>query len=176
MPCLIIYIFNEVKQRILFYSNVVTAICWHEKHPDLLRGMHSPLVAFSLTFRSFSLSLTVFVPMICLNDVFLLKAMTGVALNAFPNVLLTFNICQCLSLTSLIFSKVGLHATENGIMFFRTESVLFNRVDLSKLSTFLVWLRMMLSLYPFPVNPLTKSLECFCVLQKLSKHSLLLML
>ena len=32
--------------------------------------------------------------MICLSDVFLRKAMTGVALNKFPNVLLIFNICN----------------------------------------------------------------------------------
>ena len=42
------------------------------------------------------------------------KAMTGVALNTLPNVLLIFNICQCL-IISLIFGKVGLYVTKNGI-------------------------------------------------------------
>ena len=37
---------------------------------------------------------------------------------------------------SLIFGKVGLYVTENGITFFRTASVLFKSVDLSILSTF----------------------------------------
>ena len=75
------------------HENVVVAtICWHERHRDVLHWMHSPSVAFSLTFRSFSLSLIVFVPMICFNDVFLRKAMTGVALNTFPHILLIFII------------------------------------------------------------------------------------
>ena len=43
---------------------------------------------------------------------------------------------------SLIFGKVGLYVTENG-----TALVLFNRVDLSRLSTFLTWFQMMFSLY-----------------------------
>ena len=92
-------------------NTVVAIICWHERHRDVLHGMHSPLVTFCLTFSSFWLCLIVFVPMICLNDVFLRKAMTDVALNAFPNVLKMFNICQCLLIISLIFVKVGLHVT-----------------------------------------------------------------
>ena len=57
------------------FANVVIAIiCWQERHRD---GMHSALVAFFLTFRSFWLSLIIFVPFICLNDVFLRKTMTG---------------------------------------------------------------------------------------------------
>ena len=55
----------------------VAIICWHERHGDLLHGMYSPLVAFCLNFTSFWLSLIVFVPMICLYDIFLRKAMTG---------------------------------------------------------------------------------------------------
>ena len=63
--------------------------------------------------------------------------MTRVALNTSPNVLLLIiNICQCLLMISLIFGKVGLYVTENGITFFRTASVLFKSVDLSILSTF----------------------------------------
>ena len=61
-----------------------------ERHRDVLHGMHSPIVAVWLTFRSFWQCLIVFVQMICLNDVFLLKAMTGVALNIFLNVFLIF--------------------------------------------------------------------------------------
>ena len=61
------------------FSNVVVAlICWHERHGDVLYGMHSPVVAF------------------CLNNEFLLKAITGVALNSFSNVLvqalMSFNL------------------------------------------------------------------------------------
>ena len=63
-------------------SNVVVdIICWHERHCDVLHGMHSPLVIFSLIS-----CLIVFLPIVCLNDVFLRKAVTGVALNTFPNV------------------------------------------------------------------------------------------
>ena len=40
------------------------------------------------------------------NDVFLWKAVTGVALNAAPNVLLIFNTCQCLLIISHIFGKM----------------------------------------------------------------------
>ena len=132
-------------------SNVVTAIiCWYDRYRDVLHGIHSPLVTFCLTFRSFCLWLIVFAPMICLDDVFLRKAMTGVALNTFLNVLLIFNICQCLLINCLIFDKVGLYVTENGITFFRTALVLFNRIDLSRLSTFLIWFWMLFSLYPVP--------------------------
>ena len=49
--------------------------------------------------------------------------MTGVALNTFPNVLLICNICQRLLIISLIFGKVGLYVTENGIMFFGIELI-----------------------------------------------------
>ena len=66
--------------------------------------------------------------MICLSDVFLRKGITGAALNTFPNVLLIFNKCQCLLTIYLIFSKVELCVTENGIKFFRTALVLLNRV------------------------------------------------
>ena len=52
---------------------VVATICWLERHRDVLHGMHSPLVAFCLTFRSFWLSLIVFLSMICLNDVFFVE-------------------------------------------------------------------------------------------------------
>ena len=65
--------------------------------------------------------------------------MIGVALNIFPNVLLIFNICQCLLIISLIFGKVALYVTENGITFFRTALVLFSRVDISRLSAFSIW-------------------------------------
>ena len=123
--------------------------------------MHSPLVTFYLTFRSFWLCLIVFVPIICLNDVFMRKAMTSVALNTFLTVLLIFNICQCLLIISLIFGKVGVYVTENGIKFFRTGLVFFNRVDLSRLSTFSIWFRMMLTLHTFFTNRLIKSFECF---------------
>ena len=131
-------------------SNIVAAIiCWYEGHRDVLHGMHSPLVTFCLTFRGSWLWLIMFVPMISLNDVFLWKAMTGVTLNTFANVLLIFNICQCLLVISLIFGKIGLYVTENGITIFRTALVLFNRVDLSRLSTFSIWFRMIYSLYSF---------------------------
>ena len=44
--------------------------------------------------------------MIFLKDVFLWKAMTGVALNTFPNALLIFDIYQCLLRISVIFAKL----------------------------------------------------------------------
>ena len=52
--------------------------------------------------------------LIYLNDVFLRKAVTGAALNTFPNVLLIFFICKCLLIISLVFGKVGLYVTETG--------------------------------------------------------------
>ena len=77
--------------------------------------------------------------MLCLNDVFLRKSMTGVALITFPNVLLIFNICQCLLIISLIFGNVLLYVTENGITIFGTALGLFNSVDLSRLSSSSIW-------------------------------------
>ena len=53
-------------------------------------------------------------PLIYLNDVFLRKAVTGAALNTFPNVLLIFHMCHCLLIISLVFGKVGLYVTETG--------------------------------------------------------------
>ena len=53
--------------------------------------------------------------LIYLNDVFLRKAVTGAALNTFPNVLLIFHMCQCLLIISLVFGKVGLYFTETGV-------------------------------------------------------------
>lgn len=84
--------------KIYFVSvlpNVVVAVtCWHKRHRDLLQGMHSPLVAFYLTFRSSSLCLIVFLPTICLNGVFLRKAVTDVTLNTSPNISLIFNVIE----------------------------------------------------------------------------------
>ena len=65
--------------------------------------------------------------------------------------------------------NAGIYVRENGITFFCTASVLFNRVDLSKLSTFSIWFQMMFSLYPFATNQLTKSLECFLYLSKVER-------
>ena len=72
----------------------------------------------------------------------------------------------------LIFGKVVLYVTENGIAFLDTASVLFNKVDLAKLSTLLIWFGIMFSLNPFSTNRLTKTLDAFCIHQKLSKHVL----
>ena len=126
----------------MLWNILFAIICWHERHCDVLRGMHSSLITFCLTFRSVWLWLIAFAPMTCLNDVFLKKAMIGVALKKFPNVLLIFNISQCLLIISLIFvtcyllfdiwSKVWLYVTENGTKFFCTALVLFNRVYLSR--------------------------------------------
>ena len=161
----------------------IAIICWHEKHLDVLHVIHSPLVTFCLTFKlqltfclTFCLWLIVFVAMISLNDVFLRKVMTVGALNTFPNVLLIFDICQCLLIIFPIFGKVGLYVTENGIRFFRNGLVLFNRVDLSRLSNFSSWLRMIFSVYPFSTNRLTKSFECFLYSSKVEKHVFFLML
>ena len=71
-------------------------------------------------FQKYLLWLIVFVPMICLNDVFLWKAITGVCLNTFPNVLLIFNIFHCLLIIYLIFGKVGLNVNKNGIKLIST--------------------------------------------------------
>ena len=120
---------------------------------------------FAWPLNVFWLWLIVFEPMICLNDVFLRKAVIGVALNTFPNLLLISNICQCLLINFVEFGKIGLYVTKNGITIFRTTLVLFNRVDLSGLSTFSIWFQMMLSLYSFFTNRFTKSFECFLYLK-----------
>ena len=67
--------------------------------------------------------------MICLNDIFLLKVVTSVALNTILNVLLIFNISQSFLIISLIFGKAGLYVTKNGITPLRTELVLFDRIE-----------------------------------------------
>ena len=132
----------------------------YERHRDVVHEMHSSLVTYCLTLRSFWLWLIVIVPIICLSDVFLRKAMTAVALNPFPNVLLIFNICQCLLIIFLWYLLKLDYVTENGITFFCTALVLFNRVDPSILSTFSIWFRMKFSLDPFWTNRSTKSFEC----------------
>ena len=75
---------------------------------------------------------------------------------------------------SLIISKVGRYVTKNGTMFFGVSSVLFNKVDLSKLPTFSIWLQMMFSLYPFSSNLLTKSVECFLYSSKVEQTCFIL--
>ena len=150
-------------------NTVVAIICWHERHRHLLHGMHFPLVTFCLLFRS-----TVFVPVVCLNDVFLWKAMNVVALNTFSDVLLIFNTYQCLLIISLIFGKVGLYVTKNGITFFRTVWVLFNRLEFSRLATFWIWIGMMFSLYPFSINRSTKSFEYFLYSSKVEQTHFIL--
>ena len=155
-------------------SNVVVAInFWHESHRDVLHDLHSFLATFCLTFRSFRLWLIVFVPMMCLKDVFLWKAMAGVALSTFPNALLMFNISQFSLIIYQIFSKVGLHVTENRITFFHTALVLFNRAGFARLSTFLIWFKL-LSLYPFSTNRLTKSFESFLHSSKIEQTRFIL--
>ena len=117
---------------------VVAIICWNERH-DVLHGMYSPLVQFRLICRSFWLWFIVFAPMTCPNDVFLRKAVTSVSLNTAPNVLLIFNICQCLLIIPHIFDKNVLCVTKYGVKFFRTVLVLLNRAYLFRLSNFSIW-------------------------------------
>ena len=51
-------------------SNVLVAIiCWCERHCDVLHGMHSPLVAFHLTFRRFCLCLILLISLIPLKTI-----------------------------------------------------------------------------------------------------------
>ena len=89
--------------------NVLVAITFsHEKHRNVFRGIYSHFLTFYLTFRSFWLSLIVFAPIVCLNDVYLQKDMIAVVLNPSLNVLLIFNMCQCLLIISLIFGIIGL--------------------------------------------------------------------
>ena len=88
-------------------SNVVVVIiCWHERHCDLWSAFSFSCIL--LNFRNSWLCLIIFLYIICLNELFWRKAMTGVALNTFPNVLFILNICQCLLIISLInFGKDG---------------------------------------------------------------------
>ena len=112
MRCILIFYFFWALANV-----VVAVICWHERHCDVLHGIHSPLIAFCFTWRSFWLSLIVFVPISYLSKVFLRKTLTGVTLNTFPNLLLIFNICKCLLMISLIFCKIGLYASKNEVTF-----------------------------------------------------------
>ena len=85
-------------------SNVVVAIiCWDERHRDVLHGTHFP--SFSHILFVLQKFLVGSEWIILFKDVFLQKDKTGVALNTFPNVLLIFNICQCLLVYSLIFGN-----------------------------------------------------------------------
>ena len=85
-------------------SNVVVAIiCWDERHRDVLHGMH--FSSFSHILFDLQKFLVGSECMVLFKDVFLRKDKTGVALNTFPNVLLIFNICQCLLVYSLIFGN-----------------------------------------------------------------------
>ena len=172
----------------------VAIISWHERHHNVLHGMHSSLVAFCLAFRSShwrcsiknlffkflqylqkntsveslfkfikwdsnaivllktyfkehlqttasessasSDCLNCIYTMVCLNEAFLWNAINGTALNASSNVLLMLNI-KC-----LIFGAWWgfTYVTENGITYhFRTVLLLFNRFDLFRMSTFLIW-------------------------------------
>ena len=95
--------------------------------------------------------------------------MTGVALNTFPNVLLIFNVCQCLLIVSMILGKVELYVTKNAITFLSAALVLFDRADLSRLSTFSIWFRMTFSLCLFQQIVYQSH-------QKLSKRVIFLML
>ena len=92
---------------------------------------------FCLAFRGFWLCLIVFVPMTYINEVFLWKAMIGVALNTFPNVLLILEINHWLLIVSVIFVKVRhivLKMESNyWKMFFCTALILFKRAGLPKL-------------------------------------------
>ena len=100
--------------------------------------------------------------------------MAGFGLNTFPNVLLIFNICYCLIIISLIFGEVLIYVTVNRIPFFRTALVLFNRVDLSRVSTFFIWFRMMFSLYPLFTNLLTMLFECVLYSSKVEQTRFIL--
>ena len=104
----IIYILSSFS-FVWVLPNVLVAITFsHEKHRNVFRGIYSHFLTFCLTFRSFWLSLIVFAPIVCLNDVYLQKAMISVVLNPSMNVFLIFNMCQCLLIISLIFGIIGL--------------------------------------------------------------------
>ena len=104
----IIYIISSFS-FVWVLPNVLVAITFsHEKHRNVFRGIYSHFLTFCLTFRSFWLSLIVFAPIVCLNDVYLQKAMISVVLNPSMNVFLIFNMCQCLLIISLIFGIIGL--------------------------------------------------------------------
>ena len=99
------------------------------------------------------------------NYVFLRKAMTGVALNTFPSILLIFNICQCRLIASLIFDKVRLFVTKNVITFFRIASDLFNRIFFN----FFELVSNDVFFYPFSTSHLTKLFECFLYTSKVEQ-------
>ena len=136
---------------------------------DVLHGMHSSLNTFCLTVRNFWLSLYLYQCFV-LTMYFYGRLWLVLLWIHFRMYYWYFNICQCLLIISLIFGKVGLYVTENGITFFNTVLVLFNRIDLSILSTFSISFRMMFSLYLFSTNCLTKSFECFLYSSKVYKY------
>ena len=115
--------------------------------------MHSPLVTFCLSFRSFWLCLTVVVPMK------VMKVITRVALNTFPNLQLIFNICKCLSTISYLL-KLDIMLTKLELCF-------------SALTHF--YLTGLISLdCPLSTNPFTKSLERFLYLSKVQQTRFIL--
>ena len=95
---------NFMRNIIFFFClgapNVVFAItCWREINYLVLCGVHSPLVVFCLTLRSFWCSMIVLTPIISINDILI------------RNVLVIFNISQSLLKIFLIFGKIGLYIT-----------------------------------------------------------------
>ena len=124
--------------------------------------MNYPLVAFCLTFWSFWLYLIAFMPMIRLKDLFLRKAMIGVASNVFPNLLLIFNVCQSLLMIhNSMLPKMELRFSLLH-QFCLTELISLNCL----LFRFGFEWSNDVFFYPFSSNCLTKSLECFCYSSK----------
>lgn len=80
---------------------------WHERHGDVIRGVH-------------------YLYQQHIKNILLQNAITDVALNTSPNVLLRFNICQFFVIIYLIFVKVGPYVTKNRITFFCTAIALLN--------------------------------------------------
>lgn len=106
---------------------------WHERHGDVIRGVHFNLVKFSYILIILQRFL-VFYDSVCtdylyqqhINNILLQNTITDVALNTSPNVLLRFNICQFFVIIYLIFAKVGPYVTKNRITFFCTAIALLN--------------------------------------------------
>ena len=89
----------------------------------------------------------VFIPMICFREVFLRKAI--VLPNIFFKVLLIFIMCKCLFITSLIFGNLVpeyLHVMEKRVMSAQIGLEVYEGNLLSRMSTLLIWLWMLVSL------------------------------
>ena len=93
------------------------------------------------------------VSMIYLRQTFLQEVIIDFVLpSVFLKVLLIFTRCKCLLTIFLILGREGLHVTEKGMMSTRIDFKFSKKCLLSRLSTLLIWLCILVFLIHFCIN------------------------